>query len=371
MKRSLLILAVLLLYTPAEARIKLAALPEREATVIRLDNPSATLVEEERVLTLQEGENQVDFSWRGVQIDPDSIRIRILSHPEEVTLLSVAYPPNEQALVWRIHSKGAWEEKVRISYLLSFIDRLVTYKAVAATDETTLDLDSFLVLRNFSGEDFQLAEVLIDYGETFTRAIAHEETSQLHLLSADGLPIKKTFTWDSAVLPWEPKRLDQNVGIPVHYVIRNESAAGLGKTGLWGGKVRVFQDDGHGTTIFLGEDNIGTVPVGEEMKIYIGDSRDVTVTQHKMIDRKINLRPSKSKIRLYDTDELIKVKVESFKDQPVTVSLIEHIPGQWDMEEASMDYEKKDSSTIVFNVDLPGRGIKELSFHYHRRNVRP
>ena len=30
-----------------EARIKLVALPERGATVIRLDNPAATLIEEE------------------------------------------------------------------------------------------------------------------------------------------------------------------------------------------------------------------------------------------------------------------------------------------------------------------------------------
>ena len=41
----------------AQGRIKLVALPERAATVIRLDNPQATLIEEERVLTLQQGLN--------------------------------------------------------------------------------------------------------------------------------------------------------------------------------------------------------------------------------------------------------------------------------------------------------------------------
>ena len=46
----------------AHGRIKLVALPERAATVIRLDNPYATLIEEERVLTLQKGLNKVDFS---------------------------------------------------------------------------------------------------------------------------------------------------------------------------------------------------------------------------------------------------------------------------------------------------------------------
>ena len=77
----------------SQARIKLVALPERAATVIRLDNPTATLIEEERVLTLQKGLNKVDFSWKGVQIDADSIRLEVLDHPDKVTLLNVSYPP--------------------------------------------------------------------------------------------------------------------------------------------------------------------------------------------------------------------------------------------------------------------------------------
>ena len=64
-----------------QARIKLVALPERDATVIRLDNPQWTLIEEERVLTLQKGLNKVDFSWKGVSIDADSIRLKALDHP--------------------------------------------------------------------------------------------------------------------------------------------------------------------------------------------------------------------------------------------------------------------------------------------------
>nr|MBP8304281.1 hypothetical protein [Phycisphaerae bacterium] len=78
--------AVLAVASLAQARIKLVALPERQATVIRLDNPAATLIEEERVLTLQKGVNQVDFSWKGVSIDVDSIRLVALDHPGQVRL---------------------------------------------------------------------------------------------------------------------------------------------------------------------------------------------------------------------------------------------------------------------------------------------
>jgi hypothetical protein len=164
-----LALALALISTNAAARTKLVALPERAATIIRLDNPAHTLVEEERVLTLQKGPNQIDFSWAAVRIDPDSIRIRVLSHPDKVRLISVSYPPGEAALTWNIYSDGAWEENVRISYLLTGIDRLIEYKALTAKDESKLDLNSLLVLRNFSGEDFGAANVLLNYAPSLCR----------------------------------------------------------------------------------------------------------------------------------------------------------------------------------------------------------
>ena len=380
-KRIKLIAIVLLVGSGiAQARIKLVALPERAATVIRLDNPQATLIEEERVLTLQQGLNKVDFSWKGVSIDADSIRLRALDHPDKVTLLNVSYPPNEAALVWEISSGSDYAETVRISYLLSNIDRLITYKAVADKAETAVDLKSYLVLRNFSGEDFDKARVLLDYGEAFEQGIEHEETKQMLFLKAASVPITKVWTFDAAKLPWDPEQLEnRNVGIPVSYRIVNDAKSGLGKFALWGGKARLFQDDGHESTIFLGEDITALVPVGEKTELYIGDSRDIVVTQRKMKDTQINIRRTtdrNSRIVLYDTDEIITAKIENFKDSPAVLTMIQHIPGQWDMEQCNMKYDKKDASTLEFEIELPARteagpAVKELRMHYHRRNVRP
>jgi hypothetical protein len=384
------ILAVILamgFVVTAQARIKLVALPERAATVIRLDNPQATLIEEERVLTLQEGLNKVDFSWKSVSIDADSIRLQALDHPENVTLLSVSYPPDEAALVWDISSEGNYAETVRISYLLSNIDRLITYKAIADKEETKIDLKSFIILRNFSGEDFEKARVLLDYGEAFEQGIGHEETKQLLFLKAPEVPITKIWTFDSALLPWDPEELENtNVGIPVSYRIVNDVKSGLGKFALWGGKARLFQDDGHESTIFLGEDNAVLVPVGEKMELYIGDSRDIVVTQRKTKDTRINVRRNDDRqIVLFDTDEEITAKIENFKDSPALLTMIQHLPGQWDMESCTLDgrrlnldrdYKKKDANTLEFEITLPARtesgpATKELKMHYHQRNVRP
>jgi hypothetical protein len=346
-------------------------LPERGTTLIRLDNPRATLVEEERVLTLQKGINRVDFSWKGVSIDPDSIRLTILSHPDQVSLLNVSYPPNEAALVWEISSGGPWEETVRVTYLLANIDRLITYKAVADNEEKQVDLKSYLILRNFSGEDFDLARVLIDYGETFEHGINHEETKQLLLLKAGKVPIVKVWKFDAAVQEWDPERVEHNVGIPVSYRIQNSKKGGLGDFALWGGKMRVYQEDGHQSTIFLGEDRTKLVPVGEEMEISIGDSRDIVVTQRKMREKKINIRRNKNnKIILYDTDEVIEAKIENFKDKPAVLTMIQHIPGQWDMAECNLQHTLKDAHTLIFKIALPAHGKKNLMMHYHRRNLR-
>lgn len=357
--------------TTANARIKMVALPERGHTDIRLDNPAATLIEEERVLTLQQGLNKVDFSWKGVGIDSDSIRLIVLDHPDDVTLLNVSYPPNEQALVWEISCKKPVQEKVRISYLLSNIDRLVTYKMVADKEESQVDLKSFLVLRNFSGEDFENARVLLDYGEAFERGIQHEETKQLLFLKAGSVPIEKVWTFDAAQKPWDPEKVAGNVGIPVSYKIKNATESGLGRFALNGGKARVFQDDGSGGTIVLGEDYSGLVPVGEDMDIQIGDSRDIVVTQKKMKDSQINIRRNnRNAVVLHDTDELITAKIENFKDTPAKLTLIQHIPGQWDMEKCNMEYELENASTLKFEIELQPNEKKDFEMHYHRRNIR-
>ena len=384
MKRTraiLIILILCLLATPSLARIKLVALPERQATIIRLDNPNITLIEEERVLTLQKGVNKVDFSWKSVSIDADSIRLAILDHPEGVKLLNVSYPPNEGALVWEIASDGDHAERVRISYLLNYIDRLITYKAVADEDETAVDLKSYVVLRNFSGEDFDLARIQLDYGEAFEQGIDHEETKQLLFLKAPSVPIQKVWTFDSAVLPWDPEKLNnQNVGIPVSYRLVNDEQSGLGQSALWGGKMRLFQADGQESTIFLGEDNTSLVPVGQKTDLTLGDSRDIVVTQRRMKNEQTNIRRNNNgNIVLYDTNEQITAKIENFKDKPAVLTLIQHIEGQWKMARCTIsgkqaEYTKKNASTLMFEIQLAprtedGPSVQTLDMQFQRLNV--
>jgi len=395
--KTLMAIVVLLVASGiVQGRIKLVALPERADTVIRLDNPQWTLIEEERVLTLQQGENKVDFSWKGVSIDSDSIRLQPLDHtdPNEVLLRSVSYPPGEAALVWEIYCNSDYAERVRISYLLRNIDRLITYKAIADKEETKVDLKSFLVLRNFSGEDFEQVKVLLDYGRAFDKQdTRHEGTKELLFLKKPEVPITKVWTFDSARQIWDPREVDENVGIPVSYRIINDAKSGLGEFALWGGKARLFQDDGHESNIFLGEDVTGQVPVNEKTELYIGDSRDIVVTQ--VWDKKEDtdrLKNNSGDVVLKNSDEIITAKIENFKDSPAVLTMIQHITGEWDMIKCTLDgkkakyinkgcklYSDRGRGIPVFTLEFEiklgartdkGPATRNLFMHYIRKNIR-
>lgn len=370
----------------AQARVKLVALPERARVVVSLNNPDATLVEEERLITLQKGLNKVDFSWRGVNIDATSIQARMLTHPDNVIVLNTSYPPNENALIWEINSPAAQEERVRISYLLSGLGRDVVYKAVAEPDEKALTLRDYLRLRNDSGEDLTEAEIGIGYGANFKKTIANEEVLEMLSERIEGVPIKKILTWDAASLPWDPEYEKKTVGIPLSYVIKNDKDSKLGVHTLLPGKVRIFiktkeqaaaegEKPGEGVA-FTGEDWAQLTPADREMKLYLGQSRDVKVTQRRTKNDQTNIRRNNANaIVLHDTDEIYKVEIENFKKTPVDLVLVEHLPGYWKMVENShpAEYKKKDAFTFEYHLTLPaestGQKKATVTFNINRINV--
>jgi hypothetical protein len=314
----------------------------------------------------------VDFSWRGVSVDANSIRIQALSHAQQVKLINVSYPPEENALVWQIYSEEAFAEKVRISYLLFQIDSLVDYNAVAEKDEKHLSLKVYAVLRNFSGEDFEKASFNLGFGPVLESGLRHEETRRTLLAGADAVPIKKEFTFDSRELPWDPKEHSENVGIPLRYVFLNTEENGLGRFVFEPGKTRVFQKDGQGSQIFLGEDVIDRqVHKGDEVKLYIGDSRDIVVTQKIMKSRQANIRRNHfNSVILHDVEETLSVKVENFKNEPCELRLIEYIEGEWEMAKAPEKFEKESNEKLVFTIPLAAKEKKDFTINYVKKNIR-
>ena len=105
---------------------------------------------------------------------------------------------------------------------------------------------------------------------------------------------------------------------------------------------------------FIGEDWAQLTPVDREMKLYIGQSRDVKVTQRKAKNDRDQHPPQQQQCQdvMWDTDEIYKIEIENFKKQPVNLVLVEHIPGYWKMVENShsKEFKKKDAFTFEYNL---------------------
>ncbi len=371
-RRPLLLCAALLgLCSPALARIKLITLPVRERVELQLDHASATLVEEERIVPLVQGENQVDFSWANTQIDPGTILFRVLGPADgaagDVRVLSVSYPPNEAALVWAVSASQSGPARVRISYLLGNMSKSFNYRAVAANDERTLTLSQYIRLQNFANEAFGSSGLWAGFGKHFLKPIGINETKELLMARTRDVPIQKTYTCNPAEFDYLDAPQNK-LRVPMHYVIRNAKSGNLGAAPLPFGKVRIFQDDGRGGTAFLGEDWGQFTAVDDEMRLYLGVAQDIVVK------RTIEKREQKQVAgNLYDYEVIIKYEIENFKDSPVTLDVAEtlrHLRNevrgdsgrdvQWELGpqttfEGGADPEKTTLDRVLFHARLPAR----------------
>jgi hypothetical protein len=352
------------------ARIKLITLPVRERVEIQLDHPSATLVEEERIVPLVKGENQVDFSWANTQIDPGTILFRVVDKPDSVKVLSVSYPPNEAALVWAVSSGDSGSARVRISYLLGNLGKSFAYRAVASHDEKSLALSQYLRLENAANEEFPggSTNLWAGFGKEFIKPVGINETKEMLMARFDKVPVKKTYTCDVSEFGW----LDQpqnKLKVPMHYVLKNDKDHGLGAAALPYGKVRIFIDAGaNQPTAFLGEDWGAFTPVDDEMRLYLGVAQDVVVK--RIIEKNETHRITD---HLFDQEVIVKYEIENRKDQTVTLDVGENLTKlrnearhaeiardvQWELGKQTdlgdSDPEKSTFEKMLFHVDLPAR----------------
>ncbi|MFO1370941.1 MAG: hypothetical protein U1F42_00570 [Candidatus Competibacteraceae bacterium] len=361
---------LLLSVVPLEAlaRIKLTTLPVRERVEIQLDHPQAALVEEERIVPLVKGVNQVDFSWANTRIDPDTLVLRILGaagdQPLDAKVLSVSYPPNETALVWAVSASASGAARVRISYVLGGLSKDFHYRAIADHDEKTLNLAQYLRVNNNANEAYDAAEFWAGVGARFGKPLGLNETKEVQLGRFTGVPVRKTYTCNPTEFGYLDRAQDK-LNVPMHYVIKNAGGA-LGKEPLPEGKARIFQDDGKGSTAFLGEDRGKFTPPDDELKLYLGLARDIAV--RRTVDRNERQRIAGN---LYRYDVTLKYELENFKDMPVTLDITESVRQirneirgdngrnpEWQLGDGSLrnlDPEKSDADKLLFHVDLPAR----------------
>jgi hypothetical protein len=355
----------------AEAGIQLITLPPRERVEIQLDHPGVTLVEEERVVPLAAGENEIVFAWSLAAIDRESIQLRPLEDPQEVQVLSVSYPPGQSALTWQVSARKAGPARVRISYLIGRLEKSFAYRAVASHDESTLTLWQYLLLHNRASEEFGRAGMWAGFGERLERPIGIDETRKLLTARYTAVPVTKTYTADLSRYGYlDPAK--KQLRVPMHYLLENDAHHGLGEFPLRYGKARIFQEDGNGGAAFLGEDWAAFTPRDDELRLYLGVARDIVVT--RTIEKREKVRVLGN---LHDYEVVVRYEIENFKDTPATLDLAESLPAlreeilgntgrdvEWELGRGGtlsshVDHERSSAERVLATVELPPRGVDQ------------
>ncbi|MGH8122247.1 MAG: DUF4139 domain-containing protein, partial [Rudaea sp.] len=122
------------------------------------------------------------------------------------------------------------------------------------------------------------------------------------------------------------------------------------------GRVRMIQNSNDGAPEFVGEDQIDHTAKGEPVVLQLGDAFDLR-GERRQTDYQIN----KDQHSLNETFALRLVNAGSAVKNVV---VREHLYRwtQWNIVHASARYEKKNSDTVEFKLDVPAGGEATLSY---------
>jgi hypothetical protein len=341
---------LLALAVPAQARIKLTTLPERDSVRIDIQNGRYTLVEEERTVNLQAGRNAVDFSWANIQIDKDSIVFRVIKADGEVNVLNTNYPPNENALFWTVSAEKAGPAVIRISYLIANMSAEPSYQGVVENDEAKLLMQVYMTVTNTSGESYGETAVQPGVGKTTVKYFNDGERKRMLAAKFADVPIAKRYVFDSAV--------DQQ-RTRMYYRLMNDKENQLGGFPLPYGKVRLFikepkaaDADAVRNQAFLGEDWAQYTPLFAHLDLYVGVAQDVKVERFTMDPEggpktafdevtaprfTLDGKEGVTKPLFRHERTRYRYRLQNFKTEkgdPITVPLTikEHVDGEWVIE---------------------------------------
>jgi hypothetical protein len=187
--------------------------------------------------------------------------------------------------------------------------------------------------------------------------IKDNQTKQVSLLNANQVPATKRFLYYGADHYYRTQYgvpvSNQKVGVYIEIVNKKENRLGMP---LPQGTVRVYKADTDGSLQFVGEDRIDHTPKEEMIKIKMGEAFDIAAERKQTDWRKLG----------DSTYEVaFEVSLRNHKDSPVTVSVIEPIPGDWTILRNSHDYKKIEAHTVQFDVPVEKDG--ETKLHYKAR----
>jgi hypothetical protein len=323
------------------------------------------------------------------------------NHPGRIIFPKV--PENlisKPTLVWLLNSGQSKEQTIETTYLTSGIGWRADYVLVLDREDTSAGITGWVTLNNKSGTSYRDAALKLVAGDvhrvrerdvqrdlmfkgrmaeaaaapqfreeaffeyhlyTLERktTLKDNSTKQVTLLTAQQVPSHKEFRLYGADQFYrgrygEPEQ-KQKVGVFLEIVNSKESGMGMP---LPKGIVRVYKYDREGSLQFTGEDTIDHTPKDEKIKLKLGEAFDVVATR-KQTDWK------KLASDTYET--ALEVAIRNHKQADITVRIVEPVPGDWKVLEASHRWAKTSASQMEFVVPVKKDGETVVTYRVRMR----
>jgi hypothetical protein len=194
--------------------------------------------------------------------------------------------------------------------------------------------------------------------------LKENQTKQVALLTASAVPVRKEYVLrgDSYYYQGQYGELGDKLKVGVFVEFDNKTETHMGMP-LPKGIVRVYKRDSEGRAQFVGEDSIDHTPKNELVRLKLGDAFDITArrkqTDYKSLGRQAQWR------NVYEM--AFEMEFKNAKKEPVIVSALEPVYGDWEMIQNSHPYTKEAAGTARFKVEVPAEGSATLTYRVRVR----
>ena len=312
-------------------------------------------------------------------------------------------PPNlrdRPTLVTELLSARAGAQTLELSYLSGGLSWKADYVAELNGADSALDLNGWVTLTNTSGTAYPSARLQLVAGDvnrvrdelrqaagiagrtakadvaasemaqeslfeyhlyTLQRptTIADNQTKQVALLSAGGVPVTKELVLQGSDYYYRSSvgGIGQKMKVGVFVQFDNRESSRLGMP-MPRGVVRVYKNDSAGNAQFVGEDRIDHTAKNERVRLKLGEAFDVTADK-KQIDFR---RREPSNKASYVFESAYEILLRNAKKEPATVVVREPVPGDWTMLEESARHVRVAAGTAEWRVAVPAEGSATLRY---------
>jgi hypothetical protein len=287
-------------------------------------------------------------------------------------------------LSWRLSSPQAGPTRGEVSYLSGGLNWNADYVLMLEANDRSAGLEGWVTLSNYSGTTYNDAALKLVAGDVnrvkqemdmmmrggavaeampapapaFVEqqffeyhlydlqrrtTIRNNQQKQIGLLSAQGVPVTKIYTFDG-------QGGDNKVHVTVE--LENSEEHNLGMP-LPAGVVRLYKKDASGAPQFVGEDRIQHTPRKEKLRLNVGNAFDLAGTATQMDYKDLGNGYEQSwKVELRNRKE----------NEAVTIRVASNFGGDWEITQSNFDYVKKNANQAEWNIPVPADSVVELNY---------